>query len=337
MELVFRCDVLVDPVDSLLLLRLAYRVNEKIDVEHCFCSMTELAQACRRNVRTVERRLTRLEADGWLRSKRSGGRGKAPDFWINRSKLEAEFKKPNPDAHDVGVSPSKNHDIQSVEVSEENYDAHDVEVSNENPDMEDAKPRHLASETTTFRPENPDTQMSPQREQRKKPTEASFLQAVPAIEKSDPRHVQFQEAYCVWFERVNGITPSWNGREGRALKEFLAAHPALTFQQWTCILDNRAASPCNTGKPLHTWISLAECWSSGVADDLGNTPRRGWVDRSRAVEDAIRSRASARASDPEFSGGVGLADLILAQHERNHAPESELGNNRAGLPAPRRE
>jgi hypothetical protein len=165
-------------------------------------------------------------------------------------------------------------------------------------------------------------QKGQERSERKKSEKDHFLPAAPETEKVNPRISLFKELYEAWYKKQqNGTSPQWTGHEGKLLKEFLESHPDLSPDDFQCILDNRALGHCNVAKELAGWIRHATDWLHGPADDFGNVPRKGWVNRNEVVSEYARESGL-------FEPG-GLLD-------RGVTIEGELGNGngRAALPAP---
>ncbi len=307
-----------DPIERYVLLRIADRADRS---GFCFPSLASIASDTRLSESTIKRALRRLATEGWITFTPGSGRGKRSHYQLLKKGSERTPSESDKGIHTEPLSATK----RSPERTPSNDMADDERGSHGSQKGVTVNGKGVTEENPPYNPPVGEPSKNPQRT----PT---FLQAQPAMEKNDPRHSLFKKEHETWFEELNGIAPQWGGREGKALKEFLAAHPTLTLQQWKRILRNRAASPCNTGKPLYTWIQVAPCWLNGLADDFGNAPRRGWVDRNRAIEDSIRARHAARADSGDEEPG--LLDVILAQNQCDRAalpsdalPSAQVGSN----------
>jgi uncharacterized protein YdaU (DUF1376 family) len=72
----------------------------------------------------------------------------------------------------------------------------------------------------------------------------------------DPRHTLFRRILGEYWQARNLASPEmpWQGRDGKALKEFLSASPQLTETQFRQMLGNRARSAVAHGDRVYLWI-----------------------------------------------------------------------------------
>ena len=86
----------------------------------------------------------------------------------------------------------------------------------------------------------------------------AFLFEGMAFEKrsADARHTPFRSILAEYWSAKNHASPEmpWQGRDAKALSEFLAASPSLTEQQFRQMLGNRARSAIAHGDRVYLWI-----------------------------------------------------------------------------------
>jgi uncharacterized protein YdaU (DUF1376 family) len=73
---------------------------------------------------------------------------------------------------------------------------------------------------------------------------------------ADPRHTPFRSLLAEYWRAKNSASPEmpWQGRDAKALSEFLAASPHLTEAQFRHMLGNRARSAVAHGDRVYLWI-----------------------------------------------------------------------------------
>jgi uncharacterized protein YdaU (DUF1376 family) len=74
---------------------------------------------------------------------------------------------------------------------------------------------------------------------------------------SDPRHTPFRVILGEYWRAKNHASPEmpWQGRDAKALSDFLAASPKLSETQFRQMLDNRAKSAVAHGDRVYLWIA----------------------------------------------------------------------------------
>jgi uncharacterized protein YdaU (DUF1376 family) len=74
---------------------------------------------------------------------------------------------------------------------------------------------------------------------------------------SDPRHGRFRAILAQYWRTKNHASPEmpWQGRDAKALGDFLAASPKLNETQFRQMVDNRARSAVAHGDRVYLWIS----------------------------------------------------------------------------------
>jgi hypothetical protein len=117
----------------------------------------------------------------------------------------------------------------------------------------------------------------------------------------DPRFGDFKKNFEAYFQEANQIPATWDGREGSALKVWLAANPTIDVAQWRKILYWRLKSQgVAQATRLSSWIDVAIGWLKGPADNWGK-PITGGNNgkRNTAVE---REAANFAFLQPDLSG-----------------------------------
>jgi uncharacterized protein YdaU (DUF1376 family) len=73
----------------------------------------------------------------------------------------------------------------------------------------------------------------------------------------DERHVPFRLMLAEYWQEKNHASPEmpWQGRDAKALSDFLAASPNLTETQFRTMLANRAKSAVSHGDRVFLWIA----------------------------------------------------------------------------------
>ncbi|HET6219813.1 MAG TPA: DUF1376 domain-containing protein [Acidobacteriaceae bacterium] len=79
---------------------------------------------------------------------------------------------------------------------------------------------------------------------------------VPAKRSGDPRHTPFRAILAEYWSEKNHASPEmpWQGRDAKALSDFLAASPNLSETQFRQMLGNRARSAVAHGDRVYLWI-----------------------------------------------------------------------------------
>jgi uncharacterized protein YdaU (DUF1376 family) len=82
-------------------------------------------------------------------------------------------------------------------------------------------------------------------------------QRLPFKKKSvDARHTPFRSILAAYWQTKNLASPEmpWQGRDAKALNDFLSASPHLNETQFRQMLGNRARSPVAHGDRVYLWI-----------------------------------------------------------------------------------
>jgi hypothetical protein len=309
------------------------RLADRADREGCcWPSIPSIAADCGLGISTVKRALARLSSEGWIEYKPGNGKGR-------HSQFRMLFKKGSQRAP-LNPEPDKQKGSQRAPLNPEPDKQKGSQRAPLNPEPDKQKGSQRAAKGFTesrkgVQSGNP-PHTPPSSEPPKNPQgNLISLRDKPAIEKGSSRHVVFREHYLAWFTRVNGAAPQWTGREGKALNDFLDAHPALTCEEWQRILNNRAAGNCNSAKEFSSWIKHALAWLNGPADDFGNIPREGYVDRHVRAERSVAVHR-ARHERERDDGQASLADVLfaraLARGEIAPVIEGRLTNGRTTDP-----
>jgi uncharacterized protein YdaU (DUF1376 family) len=78
----------------------------------------------------------------------------------------------------------------------------------------------------------------------------------PLKKSVDPRHTPFRSILAAYWQTKNLASPEmpWQGRDAKALSDFLSASPHLTATQFSQMLGNRARSAVAHGDRVYLWI-----------------------------------------------------------------------------------
>jgi uncharacterized protein YdaU (DUF1376 family) len=76
------------------------------------------------------------------------------------------------------------------------------------------------------------------------------------VARSDPRHAPFRAILAQYWQGKNHASPEmpWQGRDAKALSDFLAACPRLNETQFRQMVGNRARSAVAHGDRVYLWI-----------------------------------------------------------------------------------
>jgi uncharacterized protein YdaU (DUF1376 family) len=104
-----------------------------------------------------------------------------------------------------------------------------------------------------------DAKSEPQSESEPEPElcNASLFEGIVSEKRgADRRHMPFRSILAEYWSAKNHASPEmpWQGRDAKALSEFLAASPSLTEQQFRQMLGNRARSAIAHGDRVYLWI-----------------------------------------------------------------------------------
>jgi len=176
---------------------------------------------------------------------------------------------------------------------------------------------------------------------------------------ADGRHVPFRLILAEYWSAKNHASPEmpWQGRDAKALSDFLAASPNLNETQFRTMLDNRAKSAVAHGDRVFLWISNLTRFQEEItvynkpASAGGGNASRAEINRNSVVSAVDRALALAREhtdrarqagteqaalADPgmPFADGRGSARCALAvpgngdhRMETGHAADGQTGTD----------
>jgi hypothetical protein len=99
------------------------------------------------------------------------------------------------------------------------------------------------------------------------------LAVVKPRKEADPRHNKFHQILQEYWIQANPGIPElvWDGRDGKALKDFLSASPNLDERQFRGLLQNRARSDVAHGDRVYLWVGNLTRYQEPL--DRYNRPR----------------------------------------------------------------
>lgn len=104
------------------------------------------------------------------------------------------------------------------------------------------------------------------------PGELILIPPEPSSPPKEDRHSAVARVIKSKYQEVNGVLCAWNGRAGKALKDFLDEHPGWTTEKITQCVTNRFKS---VGVALsddpHFWIPKLASFLQGPKDKFGKT------------------------------------------------------------------
>ncbi len=157
----------------------------------------------------------------------------------------------------------------------------------------------------------------------------AFLFEGMAFEKrsADSRHTPFRSILAEYWRAKNHASPEmpWQGRDGKALSDFLAASPNLSEMQFRQMLGNRARSAVAHGDRVYLWIGNLTRYQEEItvynkpASAGGGHASRAEINRNSVVNAVDRAitlarehadRAGQAGAEPAavVDAGVSLAD-----------------------------
>lgn len=132
----------------------------------------------------------------------------------------------------------------------------------------------------------------------------TFLSEVRTSEKriADPRHTPFRNMLAAYWEAKNHASPEmpWQGRDAKALSDFLAASPNLNETQFRQMLVNRAKSAVTHGDRVYLWIGNLTRFQEEItvynkpASAGGGNASRAEINRNSVVSAVDRAIELAR-------------------------------------------
>jgi len=132
----------------------------------------------------------------------------------------------------------------------------------------------------------------------------AFLFEGMAFEKrsADARHTPFRSILAEYWSAKNHASPEmpWQGRDGKALSDFLAASPNLNEMQFRQMLGNRARSAVAHGDRVYLWIGNLTRYQEEItvynkpASAGGGHASRAEINRNSVVSAVDRALLLAR-------------------------------------------
>ena len=127
----------------------------------------------------------------------------------------------------------------------------------------------------------------------------------------DARHSLFRKILSEYWTAKNSAAPEmpWQGRDAKALSDFLSASPKLDERQFRQMLGNRARSAVAHGDRVYLWIANLTRYQEEITvynkpvSAGGASASRAEINRNSVVSAVDRALAMAR----EHAGGVGEA------------------------------
>jgi uncharacterized protein YdaU (DUF1376 family) len=141
----------------------------------------------------------------------------------------------------------------------------------------------------------------------------AFISQERSSEKRSPdsRHTRFRAILAEYWKAKNHASPEmpWQGRDAKALSDFLSASPSLNETQFRQMLINRARSAVTHGDRVYLWIANLTRYQEEItvynkpASAGGGYASRAEINRNSVVSAVDRALVLAR----EHAGGVGQA------------------------------
>ncbi len=130
---------------------------------------------------------------------------------------------------------------------------------------------------------------------------------------ADPRHTPFRAMLAEYWSYKNHASPEmpWQGRDAKALGDFLAASPNLNEAQFRQMLHNRAKSAVAHGDRVYLWIGNLTRFQEEItvynkpASAGDGNASRAEINRNSVVSAVDRALAMAR-EDADRAGQAGL-------------------------------
>jgi uncharacterized protein YdaU (DUF1376 family) len=127
----------------------------------------------------------------------------------------------------------------------------------------------------------------------------------------DSRHTRFRAILAEYWKAKNHASPEmpWQGRDAKALSDFLSASPSLSEMQFRQMLVNRGRSAVAHGDRVYLWIANLTRYQEEItvynkpASAGGANASRAEINRNSVVSAVDRALALAR----EHAGGAGQA------------------------------
>ena len=144
---------------------------------------------------------------------------------------------------------------------------------------------------------------------------------------SDSRHTRFRAILAEYWKAKNHASPEmpWQGRDAKALSDFLSASPSLSEMQFRQMLVNRGRSAVAHGDRVYLWIANLTRYQEEItvynkpASAGGGHASRAEISRNSVVSAVDRALALAR----EHAGGAGQAGPEQAAFHDTGVPAAD--------------
>ena len=141
----------------------------------------------------------------------------------------------------------------------------------------------------------------------------------PAKRRVDPRHTPFRGILAEYWQAKNHASPEmpWQGRDAKALSDFLAASPQLNEAQFRQMLGNRARSAVAHGDRVYLWIANLTRFQEEItvynkpASAGGGHASRAEINRDAVLSAVDGALALARAH-ADRAGQTGIEPAAFA-------------------------
>jgi uncharacterized protein YdaU (DUF1376 family) len=145
--------------------------------------------------------------------------------------------------------------------------------------------------------------------------------------KPDSRHTRFRSILAEYWKAKNHAAPEmpWQGRDAKALSDFLSALPSLSEMQFRQMLVNRARSAVAHGDRVYLWIANLTRYQEEItvynkpASAGGVNASRAEINRNSVVSAVDRALELAR----ELAGGAGQAGPEQAAFHDTGVPPAD--------------
>jgi hypothetical protein len=156
---------------------------------------------------------------------------------------------------------------------------------------------------------------------------------------TDPRHTPFRAILAEYWSYKNHASPEmpWQGRDAKALGDFLAASPNLSDTQFRHMLRNRAKSAVAHGDRVYLWIGNLTRFQEEIT--IYNKPAsagdgnasRAEINRNSVVSAVDRALAMSR-EHADRAGQTGLEQTAFVDAGMPSADGSGLGRCALAIP-----
>jgi hypothetical protein len=155
----------------------------------------------------------------------------------------------------------------------------------------------------------------------------------------DSRHMGFRAILAEYWKAKNHASPEmpWQGRDAKALSDFLSASPSLNEMQFRQMLVNRARSAVTHGDRVYLWIANLTRYQEEItvynkpASAGGGHASRAEINRNSVISAVDRALVLAR----EHAGGAGQAGPEqTAFHDTGMPPTDGAGPEGCALAVP---